>query len=73
MKSLATFAIKHRWWVIAGWFAFILLAQGISGALGGANYKDTFSLPRTETASRLVFGRAARTGGIRPFVDCNRN
>jgi putative drug exporter of the RND superfamily len=51
VKSLATFAIKHRWWVIAGWLAFIVLAQGISGALGGANYKDTFSLPHTETAS----------------------
>ena len=51
MKSLATFAIKHRWWVIAGWLAFILLAQGISGALGGASYKDTFSLPHTETAA----------------------
>ena len=51
MKSLATFAIKHRWWVIAGWLAFIVLAQGISGALGGASYKDTFSLPHTETAA----------------------
>ena len=51
MKSLATFAIKHRWWVIAGWLAFILLAQGISSALGGTNYKDTFSLPDTETAA----------------------
>jgi putative drug exporter of the RND superfamily len=51
VKSLATFAIRHRWWVIAGWVAFILLAQGISAALGGSNYKDTFSLPHTETAS----------------------
>ena len=37
--------------MIGAWLAFIVLAQGISGALGGANYKDTFSLPHTETAS----------------------
>jgi putative drug exporter of the RND superfamily len=49
VHKLANVAIKHRWWVIATWIAFIVLAQGISGALGGANYKDTFSLPHTET------------------------
>ena len=51
MRSLATFAIKHRWWVIAGWVAFIVLAQGVSSSLGGPSYKDTFSLPHTETAA----------------------
>ena len=51
MKTLANFAVKHRWWVIAAWLVFIVVAQGISGALGGPNYKDTFSLPHTETAS----------------------
>ena len=51
MKTLANFAVKHRLWVIAAWLAFIAVAQGISWALGGAAYKDTFSLPHTETAS----------------------
>jgi RND superfamily putative drug exporter len=51
MKTLANFAVKNRWLVVAGWIAFIVVAQGISGALGGPNYKDTFSLPHTETAS----------------------
>jgi RND superfamily putative drug exporter len=51
VKSLAAVAVKHRWWVIAGWVAFILLAQGISSAIGGTSYKDTFSLPHTETAA----------------------
>jgi putative drug exporter of the RND superfamily len=51
MKTLANFAVKHRWWVVAAWIIFIFVAQGISGALGGPNYKDTFSLPHTETAS----------------------
>ncbi|HEY3926015.1 MAG TPA: MMPL family transporter [Acidothermaceae bacterium] len=51
MKTLANFAVKHRWLVVAAWIIFIFVAQGISGALGGPNYKDTFSLPHTETAS----------------------
>src|SRR5450755_1709953 len=51
MKTLANFAVKHRWWVIGGWVLFIVVAQGISGALGGPSYKDTFSLPHTETAA----------------------
>ena len=49
MRTIARFAIRRRWWIIIGWIAFILLAQGVSGSLGGADYKDTFSLPHTET------------------------
>ena len=51
MQKLARLAIQRRWLVIIAWLAFIVLAQGISASLGGANYKDTFSLPHTETAS----------------------
>lgn len=51
MQTLARFAIRHRWWIIGAWLAFVILAQGIASSLGGANYKDTFSLPNTETAT----------------------
>jgi len=51
MKTLAKFAVRRRWWIVIGWIGFIVVAQGISSALGGPNYKDTFSLPHTETAS----------------------
>lgn len=51
MQSIARFAIRHRWWVIAGWIVVIVAAQGIASAMGGSSYKDTFSLPHTETAS----------------------
>jgi putative drug exporter of the RND superfamily len=51
MQNLARLAIQRRWLVIVAWLAFIVLAQGISASLGGANYKDTYSLPHTETAS----------------------
>jgi RND superfamily putative drug exporter len=51
MKTIAEFAIRRRWFVIAGWVLLIVAAQGIAGAMGGAAYKDTFSLPHTETAT----------------------
>ena len=53
VRNLAQFAIRHRWWVIAGWLVFIVGTQAIAGSLGGANYKDEFKLPGTETADRL--------------------
>jgi putative drug exporter of the RND superfamily len=49
MQSVARFAIRYRWLVIIGWLVFIFAAQGISSALGGAQYRDQFSLPHTET------------------------
>jgi RND superfamily putative drug exporter len=49
MKTIARFAIDKRWYVIAGWIAFVVLTQLVSGSLGGATYRDTFSLPGTET------------------------
>jgi putative drug exporter of the RND superfamily len=49
MQKLARLAIQRRWLVIVAWLAFIIITQAISGSLGGANYKDTFSLPGTET------------------------
>jgi RND superfamily putative drug exporter len=63
VRNLAQFAIRHRWWVIAGWLVFIVGTQAIAGSLGGANYKDEFKLPGTETS----VGRAAgRPAGGRP-------
>jgi RND superfamily putative drug exporter len=51
MKSIAELAVRRRWLVVAGWVVFVIAVQGIAGAMGGASYKDTFSLPHTETAS----------------------
>ena len=49
MDKLARFMMRNRWWVILSWIAFVLLTNGISRGLGGANYKDEFKLPHTET------------------------
>jgi RND superfamily putative drug exporter len=51
MNALAQFAIRRRWWVIVAWLVLIVGAQAIAAAMGGSSYKDTFSLPHTETAS----------------------
>jgi putative drug exporter of the RND superfamily len=51
MKTIAEFAIRRRWFVIAGWLVLVIAAQGIAAAMGGSAYKDTFSLPHTETAT----------------------
>ncbi|CAJ59098.1 MULTISPECIES: MMPL family transporter [Frankia] len=51
MKRIAELAVRRRWLVVVGWVVFVIAAQGIAGAMGGASYKDTFSLPHTETAS----------------------
>jgi putative drug exporter of the RND superfamily len=49
MQTLARFMMRNRWWVIVAWIGFVVLTNGISQSLGGANYKDEFKLPHTET------------------------
>jgi RND superfamily putative drug exporter len=49
MQTLARFAVRRRWWVVGGWIVFIIAAQALLSGLGGANYKDDFKLPHTET------------------------
>ncbi|MEW2521403.1 MMPL family transporter [Actinacidiphila alni] len=58
MKALSRFAIAHRWWVIVGWTAAIVLIQILASSAGGATYKDDFKLPGTESqaASDLLAG-----------------
>ncbi|MCW2493422.1 MAG: putative integral rane export protein, partial [Frankiales bacterium] len=49
MQTIARFAVRRRWWVVAGWIAFIIGTQLLLSGLGGSNYKDDFKLPHTET------------------------
>jgi putative drug exporter of the RND superfamily len=68
MQTLARLAIKKRWYVIAGWIAFIIGTQLIAGAAGGASYRDVFTLPHTETQKVLDLlkdaGQDDQTGQI---------
>ena len=49
MNALARFAVRRRWFVVAGWILFIVATQAILSGIGGADYKDDFKLPHTET------------------------
>jgi putative drug exporter of the RND superfamily len=51
MKAIANFAVRRRWLVVVGWIVLVFAAQGIASAMGGSAYKDSFSLPNTETAT----------------------
>ena len=68
MQTLARLAIQKRWYVIAGWIIFIVGAQLIAGAAGGAAYKDVFTLPHTETQKVLDLlrdsGQTGQTGQV---------
>jgi putative drug exporter of the RND superfamily len=68
MQTLARIAIYKRWFVIAGWIVFIIGAQFIAGAAGGAQYKDVFTLPHTETQTVLDLlkadGQTGQTGQV---------
>jgi RND superfamily putative drug exporter len=53
MRTIARFAIEKRWYVIALWIVFIVGAQLISSAAGGAEYKQSFTLPHTQSQTVL--------------------
>ncbi|TAM92154.1 MAG: MMPL family transporter [Jatrophihabitans sp.] len=66
MRTIARFAVRHRWYVIAAWVALIIAAQALAAAAGGAAYKDVFTLPHTQTQTVLDLlrshGQAGQTG-----------
>ncbi|HET9971653.1 MAG TPA: MMPL family transporter [Streptosporangiaceae bacterium] len=45
MRAFAWWSVRHRWWVIGGWVALVLLAAGLSLAAGGAKYSNGVTLP----------------------------
>ncbi|MEP6851563.1 MAG: MMPL family transporter [bacterium] len=49
MNAVSRFAIRHRWWILAGWVVAIAALQVLSASAGGSAYKDDFKLPGTET------------------------
>ena len=49
METVARFAVRRRWFVVAGWILFIVAVQALLAGLGGSDYRDDFKLPGTET------------------------
>ena len=50
MNKLAHFTTRRHWWVLAAWVALIAVVSLLSAGLGGADYRDSFTLAHTETA-----------------------
>ena len=69
MQAFAWWSVRHRWWVIGGWLAVVLLLTGISLAVGGAKYNNSVTLPsgygsqQAQTLLQRDFPRAAGDQG----------
>ncbi len=48
LARLARTCVRHRWIVIIGWVAALVVINGISGAVG-PDYRTDFTLPASET------------------------
>ncbi len=60
MNALSRFVIKYRWAVVLAWVVAVVGVQLAASSIGGAEYKDDFKLPGTETqaVSNLLAGTA---------------
>ena len=63
MRTIARFATEKRWLVIVLWIAFIVGAQALSSAAGGADYKESFTLPHTQSQTVLNLLKQSKESG----------
>lgn len=54
MRAFARWSVRHRWWVIGGWVALVLVLAGLSQLAGGATYKDNFTFPNSDSEAAQV-------------------
>jgi RND superfamily putative drug exporter len=62
MRTLARFAIRHSWYVVGAWVAFLVLTNVLAAAAGGSRYRDVFTLPHTESGTVLALLKDAGQG-----------
>ena len=70
MKSLARFAVRHRWYVLIVWILLFVGISAVSSSVGSA-YKNNFSLPNTNSilATKLLqSGFKAKSGDVDQIV-----
>ena len=70
MKSLARFAVRHRWYVLIIWILLFVGISAVSSSVGSA-YKNNFSLPNTNSilATKLLqSGFKAKSGDVDQIV-----
>jgi RND superfamily putative drug exporter len=49
VKNYALFMVRRRWYVLGAWVLLLILMSIVAKAAGGADYRDVFKLPGTET------------------------
>jgi RND superfamily putative drug exporter len=54
MQAFARWSVRHRWWVIGGWVALVVVLAGLSQLAGGATYKNNFTFPRSDSQTAQV-------------------
>jgi putative drug exporter of the RND superfamily len=56
MQAFARWSVRHRWWVIGGWLALVVVLAGLAQLAGGAAYKNNFTFPSSDsqTAQAIV-------------------
>ena len=59
MRSIARFATEKRWLVVVLWLVFIFGVQFLASAAGGADYKESFALPHTQSQTVLDLLKSA--------------
>jgi RND superfamily putative drug exporter len=49
VKNYALFLVRRRWYVLGAWVLLLIIMSFVAKAAGGADYRDVFKLPGTET------------------------
>lgn len=59
MRAFGRWSVRHRKWVIGAWAALILLLAGTAALAGGPDYKNSFSVPGSDSQAAQAIARDA--------------
>jgi RND superfamily putative drug exporter len=59
MRAFGRWSVRHRKRVIGAWAALILLLAGVAALAGGADYKNSFSFPGSDSQAAQAIARDA--------------
>lgn len=58
MRSLATWCVQHRRWVVVFWLAVLVVVTVLSRSVG-SDYTNSFTLPKTQSTEAIQLLEAA--------------
>ncbi|MGW0665107.1 MMPL family transporter [Streptodolium elevatio] len=59
MRVFGQWSVRHRKWVIGAWVALLLLLAGVATLAGGQDYKNSISLPESDSQTAQAITRDA--------------